>query len=309
MQTQTTADHYPSRLGEAEKLLPRLDPVVYHDPATGLPYAGPLNNEQIASYERNGFLVLNNFMPDWVNPLLQEIEPLSHTLQGSDELVLEPDSRALRTVFDPFGHSKVVQGFFQHPDILGVAEQLLGSKTHMMQSRINIKPAFTGRSFAWHSDFETWHVEDGMPRMRALTAWIMLSDCTEHNGPLYVIPGSHKEFISCAGITGKDNFKTSLRKQTLGVPSAHTMRKVLGKRRIESITGCAGTVVFHECNLLHGSPDNISADPRTVLMGVFNSVENPVTKPFGAKQPRPQYLCQRRVEPLCRMDMGLEIAA
>lgn len=309
MQAQTIADHYPSRLGQAEKILPRLDPVVYYNRATGLPCEGPLNMEQIARYERDGFLVMNDLMPDWVEPLRQEIEPLSQKLQGSEKLVLEPDSLALRTVFDPFGHSELVQGFFQHPDILGVAEQLLGSKTHMMQSRINVKPAFTGRSFAWHSDFETWHVEDGMPRMRALTAWIMLSDCTEHNGPLYVIPGSHKEFISCSGITGQDNFKTSLRKQTLGVPSAQTMRKVLGKRRIESITGSAGTVVFHECNLLHGSPDNISADPRTVLMGVFNSLDNQVVKPFGAREPRPDYLCQREAQALHRMDMGLEITA
>lgn len=308
MRTQYTLDPYPSRLGESEKILPRLDPVVYHNPATGLPFEGPLSSDQVASYDRNGFLVLPGFMPDVVGPLLDEIEALQHTLQGTDMLVHEPDSDIVRTIFDPFGYSEGIQNFFQHPDILGVAEQLLGSKVHMMQSRVNVKPAFSGRSFAWHSDFETWHVEDGMPRMRALTAWIMLSDSTEHNGPLYVIPGSHKEFISCAGITGENNFRTSLRKQTLGVPTEPTMRKVLSRRRIESVTGPAGTVVFHECNLLHGSPDNISADARTVLMGVFNSVENRIIKPFGATRPRPEYLCKRDAQPLRRLDMGIEIA-
>lgn len=307
MQTRNNSDCYPTRLGKSEKILPRHDPVVYKNTATGLPFAGPLNGRQLEAYEGNGFLVLPNLMPQIVGNLLDEINSLRTKLQGTDRLVLEPDSDVVRTIFDPFGHSELVQTFFQHPDILGVAEQLLGSKTCMIQSRINVKPAFTGRSFDWHSDFETWHSEDGMPRMRALTAWIMLSDCTEHNGPLYVIPGSHKEFISCAGTTREDNYRTSLRKQTVGVPTKSTMESVLNRRHIESITGTAGTVVFHECNLLHGSPDNISSDSRTVLMGVFNSVENAVTEPFGGTRPRPEFLCNRKAKPLHRMDMGLEI--
>lgn len=303
------SDPYPSRFGDTEKILHRLDPVVYPNRAKGRPFVGPLSRTQLESYANSGFLVLPDYMPEFVEPLKKEMVPLRQQLEGTDKLVLEVDSDTVRTVFDPFGHSELVQQFFQHPKILDIAEQLLGSKVHMMQSRINVKPAFTGRSFAWHSDFETWHVEDGMPRMRALTAWIMLSDCTEHNGPLYVVPGSHKEFISCAGTTGVDNFRTSLRKQTLGVPSEDTMRKVLDRRQIESITGFAGTVVFHECNLLHGSPDNISADSRTVLMGVFNSVENPIHKPFGAQRERPEYLCKRDVAPLCRMDMAIDLGA
>ena len=309
LRSQDRADPYPSRFGDTEKILPRLDPVVYPNPATGRSFDGPLSRAQIESYQHSGYLVLPQYMPEFVEPLKREMAPLRQQLEGTDKLVLEMDSDTVRTVFDPFGHSELVQQFFQHPKILGIAEQLLGSKAHMMQSRINVKPAFTGRSFAWHSDFETWHVEDGMPHMRALTAWIMLSDCTEHNGPLYVIPGSHQEFISCAGKTGEDNFKTSLRKQTLGVPSKNTMRKVLNRRQIESITGRTGTVVFHECNLLHGSPDNISADSRTVLMGVFNSVENPVGRPFGAKRERPEYLCKRNGMALCRMDMAIDLGA
>lgn len=307
--TQNQPDPYLSRTGNSETILPRIDPVVYCNSVTKRPNSGPLSSKQLESYERNGYLVLPGHMPDFVEPLHQEMGPLRERLKGTDNLVLELDSKTVRTVFDPFGHSELVQSFFRHPDILGAAEQLMGSRVHMMQSRINVKPAFTGRSFAWHSDFETWHVEDGMPRMRALTAWIMLSDCTEHNGPLYVIPGSHKEFISCSGTTGENNFKTSLRRQTLGVPSEPTMRKVLNRREIQSITGRAGTVVFHECNLLHGSPDNISADSRTVLMGVFNSVENRMIKPFGAERERPQYLCNRDISPLRRMDMAVDLRA
>src|SRR3546814_10756649 len=43
-------------------------------------------------------------------------------------------------------------------------------------SRLNYKPGFKGKEFYWHSDFETWHVEDGMPQMRALSMSILLAE-------------------------------------------------------------------------------------------------------------------------------------
>lgn len=132
-----------------------------------------------------------------------------------------------------------------------------------------------------------------MPRMRAVTAWIMLTENHEHNGPLYVIPGSHKLYVSCAGQTGAENYKTSLKTQKLGVPQPATMNEVLATRDIKAITGKPGTVVFHECNILHSSPDNISNDPRTILMCVYNSVLNKPVMPFGELEPRPDFLSNR----------------
>src|SRR3546814_3200003 len=50
--------------------------------------------------------------------------------------------------------------------LAGVARFLLDDTVYIHQSRLNYKPGFQGKEFYWHSDFETWHVEDGMPRMR-----------------------------------------------------------------------------------------------------------------------------------------------
>ena len=253
-------DMYPSRTGSEEHVIPRIDPVIYPT-ADKQQIPRPLTEKSLHTYADNGYLVLPDYMPEMVDPLLAEIEQLKHALKDREECVTEPGSDNVRTIFKPFQYSKLINDFFRHPKILNIARQLLGSNVYMMQSRVNIKPAFHGRSFAWHSDFETWHVEDGMPAMRAVTAWIMLTENHEYNGPLYVIPGSHKEYVSCAGQTGKDNYKTSLKAQILGVPKPETMRYILQNRSIRAVTGKPGTVVFHECNIMHGSPDNISADP------------------------------------------------
>ncbi|MBB1486314.1 phytanoyl-CoA dioxygenase family protein [Oceanospirillum sediminis] len=295
MQQQET-DLYPSRQGKKETITHRHDPVVY-------PYHKPelestLSPEQIARYINDGFLVLPDYMSDWVEALQYKIGQLKQIMSGREELITEPDSNALRTIFNPIEHNQLVKNFFSHPRILNIARRLLGSEVYAMQSRVNIKPPFTGRSFPWHSDFETWHVEDGMPRMRAVTAWIMLTDNHEKNGPLYVIPGSHKQFVCCEGSTKDNNFATSLKKQMLGVPLQHSMKELMGNKEITSVTGKAGTVVFHECNIMHGSPDNISADPRSILMCVYNSMENIAQKPFSDLQPRPHYLNSRHPAPL-----------
>lgn len=296
-------DIYASRFGAQEQILPRLDPILYDSTPTDPDHA--LSDEQLDFYEQNGYLVIPDVFTGLLPHINQEIERLKSELEGHEALYTEPGNDSLRTLFKPHAWSEFISQITRDPRILAPVQQLLGSAVEVMQSRVNVKPAFHGKSFPWHSDFETWHVEDGMPNMRALTAWIMLTDNTSYNGPLYVIPGSHKKYISCAGVTGQENYRSSLKHQTLGVPQPETMEKVLEDHPIDVIQGKAGSLVIHECNLLHGSPDNISADPRRILMFVYNSVRNQLQKPAGDLQPRPDYLCDRDAKPLKMLSQPL----
>ena len=90
--------------------------------------------------------------------------------------VIEPGSRELRSLFAVHRSSAVLKALCQHPKLVDIARQLLGSDVYIHQSRVNYKGGFRGKEFYWHSDFETWHVEDGMPRMRALSCSILLTD-------------------------------------------------------------------------------------------------------------------------------------
>ena len=295
-------DIYPSRTGECEKVLNRMDPVVYGD-SNRAPEFG-LEKERLEFYEENGYLTVPDFMPEVVPDLIDEMSRMKNDLAGKDTLITEPDSGEIRTIFKPFAYSNVVDRLSRDPRILDKVKQLLGSDVYLMQARINVKPAYKGRSFPWHSDFETWHVEDGMPRMRAVTVWLMLSENTEYNGPLFVVPGSHKKYVACSGKTVEKNYETSLKKQMLGVPKPATMDEVLATSKIKGLYGKPGTLVFHECNLLHGSPDNISSSPRSILMFVYNSVENTPVEPFGGQAPRPHYLSNPDLTPLEPIDIS-----
>src|SRR3546814_6672767 len=92
---------------------------------------------------------------------------------------------------------------------------LLDSDVYVHQSRINLKPGFRGKEFYWHSDFETWHTEDGMPSMRAVSCSVLLTPNHSWNGPLLTIAGSHKWFVSCVGETPANHHEVSLRRQAI----------------------------------------------------------------------------------------------
>lgn len=290
-------DLYPSR-GEEEYTIERKDPTVYGSKKIEK-YS--LNKNSLEQYERNGFIVFPKlFKEEEVAQMLQEVDIMANNDEFSqnEEFITEPDSNKLRTIFSQHLFSSLFEKISKDPRILDKVQQILDDDVYIQQSRINIKPAYKGKSFPWHSDFETWHCEDGIPRCKCLTAWIMLTDNTEFNGPLYLIPGSHKTFVSCKGETPVDNYKRSLKKQEYGVPSHKIIKRLSDKYSLQGAYGRSGTLVIHDGNIMHGSPDNISPYPRTNTFFVYNSINNIPTKPFGAPRPRAEFLCLKDYKPI-----------
>ena len=204
----TRSDTYPTRVDD-ETWLERQDPVFW---GRWSPEA-PFTRAQTESFDKNGFIVLNNvFSPAEVVKLQQESRRLrsGDADLKSDNVVTEPDSDAVRTIFRLEEESELFNRVARDERIAGKIRFLLDDDLYLHQSRLNYKPGFTGKEFYWHSDFETWHAEDGMPQMRAISASILLTDNDALNGPLMLMPGSHKHYVSCAGETPDDNHETSL---------------------------------------------------------------------------------------------------
>jgi len=181
----------------------------------------------------------------------------------------------------------------EHPAIIDLVTRILDDDVYVHQSRINYKPAFTGREFYWHSDFETWHAEDGMPRMRAVSLSLSLTPSEPTNGPLMVMPGTHRTFVSCAGETPPNHFEESLVEQQVGTPDRETLTLFAKHHGIAAPTGPAGSAVLFDCNLMHGSNGNITPFPRTNLFIVYNAVSNRLQEPFCGRPPRPEFVGAR----------------
>ncbi|GAA5233820.1 ectoine hydroxylase [Verticiella sediminum] len=286
-------DIYASRSDRGAAIIARQDPVVYH----GGTYASGASAGQMADFERDGFLILPEFFSEQeVAALLREVERLSTdpATRQRDEAIREPGSDAVRSIFKVHEISPVLQRLAADARLADIARQILGSEVYIHQSRANLKPGFKGKEFYWHSDFETWHVEDGMPAMRAVSCSVLLTDNRAENGPLMLVPGSHRQFISCIGETPDDHYKESLRKQEYGVPDPVSLQLLVEQGGIQSVTGKAGTVVFFDCNTMHGSNGNITPWPRANVFMVYNSMENTLGAPKFGLAPRPEFIATRK---------------
>nr|WP_250847579.1 ectoine hydroxylase [Streptomyces hygroscopicus] len=290
--TRTTAaerDLYPTR-GSREVATPRQDPVVH----------GPLTPD-LEPYERDGFLTVGQLLTgDEVAEYRAELDRLVRdpALRADERRVVEPRSREVRSVFEVHKLSEIFSNLVRDERVVGPARRILGSDVYVHQSRINVKPGFGASGFYWHSDFETWHAEDGLPRMRAVSVSIALTENHDTNGGLMIMPGSHKTFIACAGRTPKDNYKKSLRAQDAGTPSDRALTRLADEHGIRLFTGPAGSATWFDCNCMHGSSDNITPYPRSNVFIVFNSVLNTAVEPFAAPVRRPEFIGARDFTPV-----------
>jgi ectoine hydroxylase len=284
-------DNYPTRADTPRPMIDRIDPVVWGREA------GPLDADALSAYRRDGFHCTNPVIDHaQIDTVIDEVETLHQTTTGDDpRIITEHHSRRIRTVFAVHQLLDSVRAIAYDPAITAVARQILGSDVYIHQSRINFKPGFGAGPFYWHSDFETWHAEDGMPTPRAVSLSIALTPNYVHNGSLMIMPGTHTTFVPAIGATPAHHHQQSLQVDIppAGTPSEAALTALADRHGIRVLTGAAGSGIFFDSNCIHGSNGNITPYPRSNLFLVYNSVENTLQQPFAAGNARPEYLAHR----------------
>src|SRR5204863_6040855 len=157
-----------------------------------------LSPSQIQQFDREGYL----FFPSLFTP--QEIKGLTDHVpalyaQRRPENVREKTGDVVRTNFAAHLYSAPFARLARHPRMVKPIEQIFGEKLYMHQFKINGKAAFDGDVWQWHQDYGTWKRDDEMPEARAMNVAIFLDEVNEFNGPLMLIPGSHKQGVLEAG--------------------------------------------------------------------------------------------------------------
>ncbi|MEU7633072.1 ectoine hydroxylase [Nocardia sp. NPDC049220] len=284
-------DRYPTRLGVPAPHVQRADPTVW----------GTVDSKELASFDADGFVIVEGLLtPAEVAEFSGEIDRLASdpALRDDDRLIVEKSSNRVRSIFEVHQLSAAIAELVREERVLGLARQVLGSEVYIHQSRVNYMPGFRGTGFYWHSDFETWHAEDGMPAPRAVSLSIALTDNYPINGSLMVMPGSHRTFVPCLGSTPAEHYRESLQEQEIGVPTTDDIAVLSARYGISQFTGRAGAALLFDSNLMHGSSNNITPFPRSNIFLVFNSMENTLVEPFAAPSPRPGYIGSREFTPL-----------
>ena len=232
-----------------------------------------LTPEQIERYYAQGYLVVENVItPEelsqlkdeieaWIEESKQHTEAWGETLDGRSRFDIDPKDHnaeypSLRRIASPTEISNKFYNAAINSRIAKMASQLIGhSGTCLHHSKINAKLPHTTTMVKWHQDFPfTPQTNDDM-----LTALLMIGDVTLDNGPLQVVPGSHKGEL----------FSHWENDKFVGKISADIENKHCQK--FESCIGSAGTVCFMHTRLLHSSGPNISELPRYLFIAVYNA--------------------------------------
>lgn len=273
-----------------------------------------LSREQAESFGRDGFvLVADCFSAAEVAVMKAELPSLFS--EDSPRKVSEAGAAVVRSVYGSHATNEVFGLLGRHPILVGPARQLLDSEVYIYQFKINAKAAFDGDVWDWHQDYIFWRKEDGMPSARVVNAAIFLDDVTEFNGPLYLIPGSHREGmidVAAADVLasyareqvgaygGSPEWVTNLTakiKYSVGKPD---VLRLAARYGIAAPKGPSGSVLYFDSNLVHASPANISPFDRTIVYVTYNSVAN---LPRLGEDARPEFLVGRdfrAIEPVGR---------
>lgn len=124
-------------------------------------------------------------------------------------------------------------------------------------NKINIKAPEYGAAVEWHQDWAFYpYTNDDL-----LAIGVALDDCAEENGPLMVIPGSHKGPVHDHHTNGV--FCGAIDPATSGIDFSQAV----------PLTGRRGTMTIHHARTIHGSALNTSANPRRLLLIMFAAAD------------------------------------
>lgn len=230
-----------------------------------------LTDEQAKQFADEGWIFLPEcFTEEEVAVLKAEAENIYDEDRPE---VWRETSGAPRTAFAAHTYNEAFGILGCHPRLIEPLEQVFGEKVYMHQYKINAKAKFTGDVWQWHQDYGTWARDDGMPEPRAMNIAVFLDEVFPFNGPLMLIPQSHKHGVLEAG---HDTSTTSYPLWTLDNKS---VEELVDQGGLIAPTGKPGGVLMFHGNLVHGSSGNITPFPRKIVYLTLNAVSNYIRKP------------------------------
>ena len=217
-----------------------------------------LTAEQKAFYETNGYLLVEDVLTDFELKKLQNItydfiDKSKSVTQSNDVYDLDEGHSAtqprLTRIKLPHKQDPYFWEVLTKSRITEVLTDLLGPDTTLITAKLNTKAPGGGQAVEWHQDWAFYpHTNDDL-----LAFGVMLEDVTPENGPLMVVPGSHKgpllshknDGVFCGAINPDD--------------------PLFEKEKAVTLTGKAGSMTVHHVRALHGSAPNMSDTNRLIL--------------------------------------------
>lgn len=220
-----------------------------------------ISDRDVEHYRKTGYLVVADMLePSFLAQMCATLDDLvaeaSCVSSHTDVYDLEPGHSAqnprVRRIKLPHLNAAIFRELAHSPRLVAILKKLLGpSGVRLHGSKINLKAPHYGSPVEWHQDWAFYpHTNDDL-----LAVGVMLDDVSIENGPLMVIPQSHKGPVF--DHHGQDGFFCG---------AIDPKRNDVDYSTKVALTGRAGSMSFHHVRLVHGSAQNVSSKPRRLLL-------------------------------------------
>ncbi len=157
------------------------------------PRSGRLTADQVAAFDRDGYLVLESVIPeDELAQLLpgldeREAEADAFLQEFDDDRLSIAESGAIVFGLHPAARYDVARRFVTQPLFTDLCHDLVGPDVRLYWDQVVYKKPEKPRRFPWHQDNGYGFVEP----QQYLTCWVTLTDATVENGCPWIAPGAH----------------------------------------------------------------------------------------------------------------------
>jgi phytanoyl-CoA hydroxylase len=225
-----------------------------------------LTKAQIEEYNDVGAIVV----PDVLTP--DEVRTLSDVTNGfverardltshTDIYDLEDshtaDNPRVRRIKTAHLHDPAYAALSRHPKIIAVLQSLWGKDIRFDTAKLNMKCAGFGAPVEWHQDWAFYpHTNDNLAAVG-----VMFDDMAMENGPLMIIPGSHKGPTCDHHADG------------VFCGAMDPANRDVDYGKAIALTGKAGSITVHHVRAVHGSAPNVSDRDRRLLLFQFRAAD------------------------------------
>jgi ectoine hydroxylase-related dioxygenase (phytanoyl-CoA dioxygenase family) len=227
-----------------------------------------LTDEQIATYQRDGYLALPRFIdPERVQALRRVTDGFvdrSRSVARTDAVFdLDPRHTAaapvVRRIKNPAYNDPLYAWLALESPILDVVAELIGPSLRFHHSKLNLKGSHIGAPVEVHQDAAFYpHSNDDV-----LAVGLLLDDATAENGAMAVLPGSHRGPIYTHFDT-KGRFVGCLRPEDVAR---------LDRSGAVLLALPAGSIHIHHYRLIHWSASNTSPGERRLLINSYAAAD------------------------------------
>lgn len=249
---------------------------------TELPNTYLVSDEQRQFYDENGYLVIKGLLDfaSLYNYKQRFLQFCKGTVdKGNITIVKEVSLRDkgvtgenLINKLHEIHFDDVFMTYTEHPRIISVVSQFIGSDIRVMNSMFINKPPGS----VSHPPHQDLYYFPFRPVEKIIAAWTAVDDVTVENGCLYVIPKSHKQGILYphAPLTGASRLYHGIKHSVPGSDQ---------DPRVDLEMSPGDTVFFHPL-LVHGSGANVSGRHRKSVTAHYASEHCEYINPRGTVQ-------------------------